>query len=83
GHSQNNGCTVRDVYIKEAFDTGARYDFKGNFDLEGLERGVEEGGPNSVPYIAATITSNSAGGQPGSRANLKAMNSIAKKYEIP
>ncbi|WP_252384151.1 beta-eliminating lyase-related protein, partial [Escherichia coli] len=61
GHSQINGCTVRNVYIKEAFDTGVRYDFKGNFDLEGLERGIEEVGPNNVPYIVATITSNSAG----------------------
>ncbi len=32
------------LYIKEAFDTGVRYDFKGNFDLEGLERGIEEVG---------------------------------------
>lgn len=83
GHSQINGCTVRNVYIKEAFDTGVRYDFKGNFDLEGLERGIEEVGPNNVPYIVATITSNSAGGQPVSLANLKAMYSIAKKYDIP
>ncbi|MFO6483717.1 tryptophanase [Escherichia coli] len=58
---------MRNVYIKEAFDTGVRYDFKGNFDLEGLERGIEEVGPNNVPYIVATITSNSAGGQPVSR----------------
>lgn len=78
GHSQINGCTVRNVYIKEAFDTGVRYDFKGNFDLEGLERGIEEVGPNNVPYIVATITSNSAGGQPVSLANLKVMYSIAK-----
>lgn len=47
------------------------------------ERGIEEVGPNNVPYIVATITSNSAGGQPVSLANLKAMYSIAKKYDIP
>lgn len=33
GHSQINGCTVRNVYIKEAFDTSVRCDFKGDFDL--------------------------------------------------
>ncbi len=83
GHSQINGCTVRNVYIKEAFDTSVRCDFKGNFNLEELERGIEETGSNNVPYIVATITSNSAGGQPISLANLKAMYSIAKKYDIP
>jgi tryptophanase len=83
GHSQINGCTVRNVYIKEAFDTGVRYDFKGNFDLAGLERGIEEVGASNVPYIVATITSNSAGGQPVSLANLKAMYAIAQKYDIP
>ncbi|XPE24951.1 beta-eliminating lyase-related protein [Shigella sonnei] len=36
-----------------------------------------------MPYIVATITSNSAGGQPVSLANLKVMYSIAKKYDIP
>ena len=70
GHSQINGCTVRNVYIKEAFDTSVRCDFKGNFNLEELERGIEETGSNNVPYIVATITSNSAGGQPISLANL-------------
>ena len=83
GHSQINGCTVRNVYIKEAFDTSARNNFKGDFDLQGLENGIEEVGPKNVPYIVATITCNSAGGQPVSLANLKAMYEIARKYDIP
>ncbi len=64
GHSQINGCTVRNVYIKEAFDTAVRHDFKGNFDLQRLEDGIKEVGARHVPYIVATITCNSAGGQP-------------------
>ncbi|MGU0056573.1 beta-eliminating lyase-related protein [Enterobacter hormaechei] len=70
---------VRNVYIKEAFDTGVRYDFKGNFDLEGFERGIEGLGRITCRIYVATITSNSAGGQPVSLANLKAMYSIAKE----
>ena len=81
GHSQINGCTVRNVYIKEAFDTSVRCDFKGDFDK--LEKGIQEVGPNNVPYIVATITCNSAGGQPVSLANLKATYQLAKKYDIP
>lgn len=83
GHSQINGATVRNTYIKEAFDTGVEHDFKGNFDLEKLEKGILEVGPNNVPYIVCTITCNSAGGQPVSLANMKAMYEIARKYDIP
>ncbi|HFW3715519.1 TPA: tryptophanase, partial [Salmonella enterica subsp. enterica serovar 6,7:y:-] len=58
-------------------------DFKGNFDLDKLEKEVLKVGANNVPYIVATITCNSAGGQPVSLNNLKGMYAIAKKYDIP
>lgn len=83
GHSQINGATVCNVYTKEAFDTGVRADFKGNFDLEKLEQGILEVGAQNVPYIVCTITCNSAGGQPVSIANMKGMYEIARKYDIP
>lgn len=83
GHSQIHGATVRNVYTKEAFDTAVKADFKGNFDLEALEKGILEVGAANVPYIVATITCNSAGGQPVSIANLRGMYAIARKYDIP
>lgn len=83
GHTQINGCTVRNVYTKTAFDTGVQDDFKGNFDLEKLEAAITEIGANNIPYIVCTITCNSAGGQPVSLANMKGMYAIAKKYDIP
>ncbi|MDP8034282.1 tryptophanase [Pasteurella atlantica] len=83
GHSQLNGATVNNVYIKEAFDTGVEHDFKGNFNLEQLEDGIQRVGAKNVPYIVATITCNSAGGQPVSLANLRGMYEIARKYDIP
>ncbi|WHP47484.1 tryptophanase [Mannheimia bovis] len=83
GHSQINGCTVKNTYTKEAFDTGVRSDFKGNFDLEQLEKTILEAEPKNVPYIVCTITCNSAGGQPVSIENMKGMYAIAQKYDIP
>ena len=83
GHSQINGCTVKNTYTKEAFDTAVRGDFKGNFDLEKLEQAILEADPKNVPYIVCTITCNSAGGQPVSIANMKGMYEIAQKYDIP
>lgn len=83
GHSQINGCTVRNVYTRAAFDTANYDDFKGNFDLDALEKGIIEVGAQHVPYIVSTITCNSSGGQPVSLANLRAVYSIAQKYDIP
>lgn len=83
GHTQINGCVAKNVYTKEAFDTGVKADFKGNFDLEKLEAAIQEAGPENVPFIVATITCNSAGGQPVSIANLKAAYQIARRYDIP
>ena len=83
GHTQINCCVAKNVYTKEAFDTSVTADFKGNFDLVKLEEAILEAGPANVPYIVSTITCNSAGGQPVSIANLKAVYAIAQKYEIP
>ncbi|WP_114766671.1 tryptophanase [Vibrio rhodolitus] len=83
GHTQVNCCVAKNVYTDEAFDTAVTADFKGNFDLEKLEAAILEAGPNNVPYIVSTITCNSAGGQPVSIANLKAVYEMAQKYGIP
>ncbi len=83
GHTQVNCCVAKNVYTKEAFDTSVTADFKGNFDLEKLEAAILEAGPANVPYIVSTITCNSAGGQPVSIANLKAVYEIGQKYDIP
>ncbi|MGF1695592.1 tryptophanase [Vibrio lamellibrachiae] len=83
GHTQVNCCVAKNVYTEEAFDTAVNADFKGNFDLEKLEAAIIEAGPNNVPYIVSTITCNSAGGQPVSIANLRAVYEIAQKYDIP
>lgn len=83
GHTQINCCVAKNVYTKEAFDTSVTADFKGNFDLVKLEEAILEAGPANVPYIVSTITCNSAGGQPVSIANLKAVYEIARKYDIP
>lgn len=83
GHTQINCCVAKNVYTEEAFDTGVKADFKGNFDLEKLEQAILEADPANVPYIVSTITCNSAGGQPVSMANLKAVYEIAQRYEIP
>ncbi|MGR5559536.1 tryptophanase [Vibrio fortis] len=83
GHTQHNSCRVVNVPSPNAFNTSVKEYFKGNFDLDKLVSAIEQIGPQHVPYIVSTITCNSAGGQPVSIDNLKAVYEIAQLYNIP
>lgn len=54
--------------------------FKGNMDIEKLIQGV---GPENVPLIFTCITNNPICGQPVSMGNLREINRVAHKYDIP
>ena len=68
---------------EEALDTAKEHPFKGNFDLEAMERFIQEKGRDSIAAIVTTVTCNSVGGQPISMANIRATYAMAKKYDIP
>ena len=55
-------------------------DFKGNIDLEKLERALKE---KSVAGVIFTITNNSGGGQPASLKNIREAGKLCRKYAIP
>ena len=57
--------------------------FKGNMDVQALENLIQSKGKEQIPLIYMTITNNTAGGQPVSLANIKAVKNIADKYSIP
>ena len=57
--------------------------FKGNMDVKALEALIQEESVESIPLIYITITNNTAAGQPVSMSNIKEVNKIAKKYNIP
>lgn len=83
GHIEVAGGRVVDCVCKEALDTTNYYDFKGDFDLARLEGMIGEFGRENVGVIIATVTNNTAGGQPVSMANLRAASQIAKRNNIP
>ncbi|WP_394213657.1 tryptophanase [Enterovibrio calviensis] len=82
-HTQLNMCIAQNAPCEDAFNVDVYAPFKGNFDLGKLEHAIKTAGANNVPYIVSTITCNSAGGQPVSMANLKAVYEIAQSHEIP
>ncbi|HRP01161.1 MAG TPA: tryptophanase [Candidatus Kapabacteria bacterium] len=57
--------------------------FKGNIDLDKLEKTINRIGKENIPLVIITITNNSGGGQPVSMLNIRKAKEICKKYEIP
>lgn len=82
GHVLLAGGKPVNLIDEKAFDTVSYDDFKGDFDLESLERFIAEKGVENISALIITVTCNSAGGQPVSMANIKAASEIAKKHGL-
>lgn len=57
--------------------------FKGNMDLDLLQKTIKEKGGRNIPLVIITVTNNSGGGQPVSMANIKAVRKICTENKIP
>jgi tryptophanase len=77
-----NGGIPVNLVIEDAFDTQREHPFKGNFDLERLEKFIVEKGAENIAFIIVTVTCNSAGGQPVSMENVRGVKQIADKFGI-
>lgn len=83
GHIEFRKAKAVDCTIKEAFDTTINHPFKGNLDLTLLEAVFKKTPKEKIPFVVVTVTCNTAGGQPVSMENIKAVSALCKKYEIP
>lgn len=81
-HQELAGGTFHDVIIDEAHDPESLHPFKGDIDLEKLERLIKKAGAKKIPYICVATTVNMAGGQPISMKNLKEVRKLVSKYGI-
>ena len=81
-HVEFTGAQALDLPAPEARDTQAYHPFKGDMDLEGLERVLKSQG-EQVPLVMVTVTNNSAGGQPVSMGNLRAVRALCDRYRKP
>ena len=82
-HQELAGGKFVDIIIDEAHDPESEHPFKGNVDLNKLEKVIKEVGAKRVAYISLEGTVNMAGGQPFSLANIKELHELCSKHSIP
>jgi tryptophanase len=73
---------ARDLVIHEGTVPALVHPFKGNIDVEALERTLQQDG-RRVPLVLVTLTNNPGGGQPVSIENLRAVRRLCDRYRTP
>ena len=84
-HAERAGGIFYDCIIDEAHDPQSEHPFKGNVDLEKLQKLVDDApaGAKAIAYLSIAPCVNMAGGQPFSMANLREVAAWAKRYNLP
>jgi len=82
GHIEFRKATAVDCTVAIARDITAIDPFKGNADLELLEKVLRETPREKLGCIVMTVTNNTAGGQPVSMANMRGVRELADRYGV-
>ncbi|MDP4261044.1 MAG: tyrosine phenol-lyase [Bacteroidota bacterium] len=81
-HQELAGGKFEDIIIDEAHDPENEFPFKGNVDLDKLEKLIKKYGAKRIPYVSIATSVNMAGGQPISMKNLEELRALTKKHGI-
>lgn len=80
---EHSGAEAVDLPVAEARCPSVLHPFKGNMDIEALRHLIRTIGPARIPAVMVTVTNNSAGGQPVSLENLRAVRAVCDEYGLP
>ena len=83
GHIRLRQANPVNMVISEGLEPELDHPFKGNINLDLLEKALQEHGPEQAPLIIMTVTCNSNGGQPVSMENMREVSALAEKYNRP
>jgi len=78
-----SGGEALDLVIDAAASPSDEHPFKGNMNVDALRRLIAEHGREKIPLGVLTLTNNSAGGQPVSLANVRAVSDALHEAGIP
>ena len=81
-HQEKNGASFVDIVRDEAHDATLNVPFKGNIDLNKLQKLIDEKGAKNIAYICLAVTVNLAGGQPVSMENMRAVRELTSPHGI-
>lgn len=79
---EHGGARAVNLPIPQASIPNDRHPFKGNMDVDALERFIEREGAANIPVVMMTITNNSSGGQPVSLENLRAVRRVCDRHGL-
>ena len=81
-HQEANGGIFADIICDEAHDPTINLPFKGNIDINKLQKLIDEKGAENIAYVCCAITVNLAGGQPVSIQNIRETSELCHKHGI-
>lgn len=82
-HVRVNNAEDVDCVADIAFESQSYHPFKGNIDINKLQKVIDEAGTARIPFVMLTLTNNTGGGQPVSMANIREVRETLDKYKIP
>ena len=81
-HQERNGGIFVDIIRDEAHDAALNIPFKGNIDLNKLQKLIDAKGAENIAYVCLAVTVNLAGGQAVSMQNMREVRALTAKYGI-
>lgn len=78
-----SGATGVDLICEAGKHPTVPAPFKGNMDVDALQKYIAEKGAANIPICMITVTNNSGGGQPVSMQNIKDVKKICLANNIP
>ncbi|MBU2511483.1 tryptophanase [bacterium] len=78
-----SGGIAMNLLCDEGLETAKIASFKGNMDIEKLDRCIREYSVDRIPFCMITVTNNTGGGQPVSMENIRNVKKQLNQYGIP